>query len=552
MITALCISSAATSQGVGFRWAKSVGGTGNDMGQSLATDALGNVYVTGFFQGPILIFGPDTLRNAGNYDMFVAKIDSAGTPVWAKSAGGASNEGGLGIAVDVYGNSFVAGYFQSASITFGSTILTNSGMTDMFLVKFDANGNALWGKSAGGHYLDVAQGVAVDAAGNCFVTGSFGSPQISFGTDTLTNAGGYDFYTVKYDPKGNELWARSAGSGDFDEGYDVAVDGLGNCFVAGSFKSAMIVLGADTLRGSGYFAPFVIKYSTNGDLRWARSSTGGGLYQDYAYGVSADRSGDCYITGSYSSPVITFDPYVLENRGVDDIFVVKYDSTGRVSWAKGFGSAGDEYALGIATDAGGNSVLTGAFGPSPLPIGSDSLMSDGEVDTFVMELDLQGNPLWALKAGGEGNDAGNGVSVDILGNTCVTGQFSSQAMLFGSDSLKNQNSGSYDIFLAKIGTLPTEVFENDKLLHSFPSLFQNYPNPFNPLTTINFSLGKSSAATLKVYNVLGEIVATLVDGRLRPGNHTVHWDASRVPSGVYFCKLSAGTYSDIRKMVVMK
>ncbi len=166
-------------------WVRSGGGTEIDRGFAITADPAGNTYVTGSFSGTAP-FGPFTLTSAGSDDIFVAKYDGGGNVLWAQSAGGTSVDQGLAIAVDDSGNSYVTGVYSS-SATFGSfTISSSAGTRDVFIVKYDGNGNALWARSAGGTTLDEGRGIAVDDAGNSYVTGTF-SPPATFGSFTLTS-----------------------------------------------------------------------------------------------------------------------------------------------------------------------------------------------------------------------------------------------------------------------------------------------------------------------------------------------------------------------------
>jgi hypothetical protein len=144
-------------------------------------------------------------------DMFIVKYGADGNAVWAKNAGGRSNGWGIATTHDSEGseNVFVTGAFNSSSITFGTTTLTNSGSSDIFIVKYDASSNVLWAKSAGGTGGDIAWSIAADGSGNVYVTGTFNSPSITFGTITLSNTNNCgDMFIAKYDPNGNVLWAK--------------------------------------------------------------------------------------------------------------------------------------------------------------------------------------------------------------------------------------------------------------------------------------------------------------------------------------------------------
>ena len=234
-------------------WAKSAGGIYGDWASSVTTDVSGNIYVAGLFGSPNITFGSTTLNNAGglSYDMFLVKYDASGNVIWAKSAGGINDDWVTSIIADASGNLYLAGHFGSSTLTFGSTTLNKVGVRDIFLVKCDASGNALWAKSAGGSSYNIALSVAADASGNVYLAGYFDSPTVTFCFTTLTNAGSNDMFLVKYDASGNVLWAKSAGGSSYDDVYSVTTDASGNIYVAGFFNSSSITFGSTTLNTTG-------------------------------------------------------------------------------------------------------------------------------------------------------------------------------------------------------------------------------------------------------------------------------------------------------------
>jgi hypothetical protein len=185
-----------------FIGAASAGGVLNDEGHALALDKLGNAHMTGLIEGTSQ-FGSTILNANGAYDVVVAKTDLSGAFTWASSAGGTAIDKGLGIAVDGSGNSYVAGTFGS-TVVFGADSLTAQGGSDVFVAKVDSDGKFVWGRSAGStanDVNDVARSIAVDGAGNCYVTGDF-SEKITFGATTLTSRGKSDLFVVKLDANG--------------------------------------------------------------------------------------------------------------------------------------------------------------------------------------------------------------------------------------------------------------------------------------------------------------------------------------------------------------
>jgi len=256
-------------------WAKQAGGTNGDDCYGIAIDTNDNSYVTGIFSESAT-FGTTTLTSSGYFDIFVAKIDHNGNWLWAKQAGGTGLDFGYSIAVDTNDNSYVTGIF-SESATFGTTTLTSSGYYDIFVAKLDSNGNWLWAKQAWGTGENVDFSIVVDANGNSYITGCF-SGNSTFGTTTLTSSGYYDIFVAKMDSNGNWLWAIQAGGTDNDFGYGIAVDANGNSYATGSFSES-VTFGTTTLTSSGYEDIFVAKLDSSGNWLWAKQA-GGTDYDD--------------------------------------------------------------------------------------------------------------------------------------------------------------------------------------------------------------------------------------------------------------------------------
>jgi len=369
-------------------WAKSAGGSASDIGNSVTTDATGNVFVTGYFKSSTITFGTYTLTNSGDGDIFLVKYDPSGNVLWAKSAGGSASDLGNSVTTDATGNVFITGYFESSSITFGTYTLTNAsgGYEEIFLVKYDPSGNVLWAKSADGTNEDWGNwgtSVTTDASGNVFVTGYFTSSSITFGTYTLTNAyGGYEeIFLVKYDPSGNVLWAKSGGGTNEDWGTSVTTDASGNVFVTGWFMSSSITFGIYTLINSGNRNIFLVKYDPNGNVLWAKSA--GGTDYDAGGSVTTDASGNVFVTGVFGSSPMTFGTYTLTKVGGSDIFLVKYDPNGNVLWAKSAGGTNEDWGNSVTTDATGSVFVTGSFESSSVTFGTYTLTNAGDGDIFV-------------------------------------------------------------------------------------------------------------------------------------------------------------------------
>ena len=372
-----------------FVWARNMSGDGSS-GLSVAVDVGGNVYTTGAFRGTV-DFDPGggvfSLSAAGQSSAFVTKLDSAGKFVWAKElASGETSSSGNGVAVDGSGNVYVTGLFTGVSDLDpgpGTLLVSAGGSFDSgYIAKLDSAGKFVWGRAMGGSTPDggeVSRGVAVDDSGNVYVIGSFTGTSdfgpLSNGSPLVrTSAGSADIFVVKLDSAGNSVWVRAMGGPGFDAGTSVAVDGVGNVHVTGSFAETAIFFsrtigtgpGAPTIVTSRTSAGgrdiFVGEISTGGFVRWVRAM--GGPESDEGSSVAVDGSGNVYTTGHFQGKV-DFDPsadvYNVISVGVRDAFLNKLDSDGRFEWVRYIGGSGEVVGAGVAVDGGGNTYTTGEF-----------------------------------------------------------------------------------------------------------------------------------------------------------------------------------------------
>jgi len=532
-------------------WAKSAGAISNDYSNATCTDANGNVYITGTFQGSSIIFGSDTLHNTatGSLDIFVVKYDASGNVLWARSGGGTNNDYAYGICADIRGNVYITGYFTSPSITFGTINLNNltstGNGTDVYITKYDSAGNVIWAKSAGssGAWAE-SSGICTDADSNVYITGTFGGDTAIFGSYTLINKGNNAIFMAKYDAGGNVLWAKGMGGTQENGGYGICTDAKGNVYITGYFQHKAF-FGSDSIMGNSDVSIFVAKYDTYGNKFWAKSANGPGWNWNFGTGIAADASGNVYITGVFQNSVIFSD--TLSNSGsIWSIYVAKYDSIGHALWGRSPGGTENDWGTGICTDASGTVFITGYFTSSFLNFGGHPVINAnvGYNDIYVAAYDAGGNALWAKSVGGQDNDYGMGICSGG-GSVYVTGYFGSYDCTFGSTTLTN--NGSYDVFLAKLNTY-TGIEENSK------SAWSVFPNPSNGQFTIYGLTPDPSSkergeeeARIVVYNVMGEKVYSQLIGN----NYTNQIPMNlKLNEGIYFLQLTNGRESFTQKIII--
>ncbi|MBI2968101.1 MAG: T9SS type A sorting domain-containing protein [Bacteroidetes bacterium] len=385
--------------GGNFLWAKGIGNTGPDESYAVATDASGNVYITGAFSGT-LDFDPDTpatanFTAAGSADFYFAKYGPAGNYLWAKIVGGLYLDRSYCIAIDDAGNIYLTGNYRD-SVDFdpgpGVAKLPPAGNDDIFIAKYDPDGNYMWAKGMGGLQGDYGQYLSLDDSGNVYVTGTFSSvAEFDPGPDTalLTSAGGADIFFAKFDSSGNYLWAKGIGSTGPDQSYSIAVDTLQNVYLTGNFLSTADFdpgSGSATILTMGGNDIFFAKYDPDGNYLWAKGI--GSASTDVGRSIAVTPAGDIFLSG-YFNGTADFDPgpgsLTLSYSGLSDIFLARYDTDGNLQWAKSMGSAGSERGNLVSLDSAGYIYLTGNFQNSvdfdPMG-GVTNLTSLGNTDLF--------------------------------------------------------------------------------------------------------------------------------------------------------------------------
>lgn len=535
------------AQAPSWVWANGAGGTGGESGSSTCTDASGNIYVTGSFNSPTIAFGSTTLTNAGNDDLFIVKYDALGNVQWAQGIGGIGRDNSRCIVADASGNIYVTGGYDSPTLSFGTTTITNVDTTDIFIAKFNPSGNLIWAKGIGGTDVETSYGAATDATGNLYITGYFKSIALPFGAISVINtdtSGTFsDLFVVKYNAAGNEVWAKREGCFNpdligtsynyfgSDIGYSICTDVSGNVLVTGAFFTKMLIFGNDTLNaGSNATHTFVLKYDNAGNPLWARGETmtpysGLGAGEN----ITTDASGNVFVTGYFNDYYAIFgsDTVALHgNPGNPDVFIVKFDPSGNVLWLNGAGGNATDFGRGMVTDALGNVYLTGLYSIG-IDFGSGVTLGNGaSFDVYVVKYNAAGTAAWAIKAGSSWQDGGASIAMGLYNNLYVTG-FYSAFMFLGSNTLSF--GGGTDMFIAKLDALPVGINETNKL-----SEIGIYPNPSNGIFNCNQTI-----KTVEVYNMMGQLIIT--------DNNTNQINLQTYPNGLYLAKLNGVNFCKLVK-----
>lgn len=396
------------------------GGTGLDVARAIGLDAAGKILVAGSFAGTAR-FGELSLTATHSRENVVAKLEPSGRFLWAVALGGSELEKPQAIAVDTAGRIVVGASF-AGSVALGGKTLQAEGPADLLVVKLDSDGKVIWAAPAtrADPATDDGLGLAVGGDGAVSLTGSF-AKQATFGASTIVSTGDEDIFVARLDASGAWVWAKAAGGAATDNGTAVAVNGAGDSFITGSFTAIAgfgskaleippiappplidcfvakldtagsflwakrlafasdvhcraIALGADgtaTLTGAaclGGCRSFVARVDAKGDLLWSLKDgpvAAGPMMPEQSkvgLGVAVDAGGASTVAGRIVGSAY-FGDTLLTARGASDAFVTRVDPAGKqLLGARALGTLGADAAYAVALDASGNAYLAGTSG----------------------------------------------------------------------------------------------------------------------------------------------------------------------------------------------
>jgi uncharacterized delta-60 repeat protein len=402
-----------TSSGFTILFTQQLGTSASDVGYGVTVDSSDNIYLMGYTAG-----GLDGNTNSGDNDIFLVKFNSSGVKQWTQQLGTSSQDYGRGVTVDSSDNIYVTGYTAG-----GLDGNTSSGERDIFLVKYNSSGVKQGTKQLGTSSQDYARGVTVDSSNNIYVSGStYG------GLDGNTNSGSYDTFLVKYNSSGTKQWTQQLGTSSRDIVRRVTVDSSDNIYLTGYTAG-----GLDGNTNSGDNDVFLVKYNSSGVKQWTQQL--GSTSSEVGYGVAVDSSDNIYLTG-YTAGGLDWNT----NSGDNDTFLVKYNSSGVKQWTQQLGTSTDDLGYGVAVDSSDNIYLTGWTQG-----GLDGNTNAGGQDIFLVKYNSSGVKQWTQQLGSTSSEVGYGVTVDSSDNIYVTG-----TTYGGLDG--NTNSGNLDIFLVKFNS----------------------------------------------------------------------------------------------------
>jgi len=422
-----------------------LGGTGADAGQSIAVDSTGGVYITGFTSStdfPTMTpiqgtnAGNSQATDASNRDVFVTKLNAAGNAlVYSTYLGGNAGDDGIGIAVDGVGNAYITGETQSTNFPTVNAVQGVyrgfSGSYEAFMAKLNTTGNNLsYSSYLGGNSDSAGLSIAVDGAGNAYVTGTASAsfPLVNAFQETYNSGTCGTAFVAKFDATGTTLlYSTYLGGSDCNEGYGIAVDSAGNAYVTGytyAYDFPTTANAFQTTRKTVSVA-FVTKLNATGSALVYSTYLGGSNNYNMGYGIAVDSAGDAYVTGyTNATDFPTVNPFQATLAGGEGAFVTKLNATGSslvystyLGGSQG-GASNDDLGKSIAVDSAGDAYVTGDTRSSNFPIVSAfQTANTGNGNAFVTKLNATGNGLvYSTYFGGSNADDGRGIAVDKSGN----------------------------------------------------------------------------------------------------------------------------------------
>jgi len=433
------------------KWVEKNNDDGNQYALGIASDASGNVYVTGSYSGSFTLGGKTADVTSAINALFVAKLGPDGTVAWvhgyAATKTGVPNPlvTGRGIAVDGQGNVYVAGDF-TGNATFGGTSMTSAGnfFGDSFLLKLNPTGDVLSALRIGdpastpasGGSTQTTRAVAVKGTRVAVVGDAEGILDIT-GGKTVTGGGTPGAFLAVFGTDLTPQFVALLSDGTIPQStHAVAYDAAGDIVITGNTTGPTTFPGGTAMMPAGVQATFVAKIKGDGTATtWAKlfgAGTSGGE------GVAIDPGGDIFLTGDHKGVMDFGGGGTIDNKYGANVFVAKLDSMGGHVWSYSFGDSQAQHALGIGVDAMGRAVVAGQF-TGKIDFGGGALTSAGGDDAFVAKLDTHGCQVWAKGFGDAAEQAANGVAVDAMGNAVVAGSIAG-TVSFGATMLAAQGT----------------------------------------------------------------------------------------------------------------
>ena len=433
----------------------------------------------------------------GIEDAYLLKLNKFGDMEWSNHWGGQTLDNGQ----------FVQQTMDKGFIVIGQTYSFGGGGSDLWLIRTDSSGKTIWDKTFGNFENDIGYCVRETDDGGFITIGG-----LAFSAGAITNV-----WIQKINSSGNLIWSKTYARNQYNIGYSIAQTSDGN-FIAAAFTT-------DPISHNDFW---LMKLNSNGDTLWTKTFPESLTDVPFDIEETNDKG---FILAGYTQSFGT---------GSTDFFLIKVDSLGNEMWNRTYGGALEEEAHSVKQAIDGGYVIAGwtrSFGA-------------GDYDMYIVKTDKDGNLQWSQTYGKSHTDKAYSVTLTPDNGFVVTGS--------------GFREGRFVMPLIKFAPISNEdILSVNKLIYSDSneiktsadfdfSLAQNYPNPFNPATIISWEMPVTSFTTLKVYDVLGNEITTLVNEEKPAGRYEINFEANNLSSGVYYYRITTGNFTQTKKMILMR
>jgi hypothetical protein len=492
-----------------------------------------------------------TMIGGATSDAFLVKFNSSGVRQWGTYYGGSDNDYGSSCATDATGNVYMTGFTEgsaTAIATIGSHQSAFGGFSDAFLVKFNSSGVRQWGTYYGGSGNDDGSSCATDAIGNVYLAGnteSIGGAIATLGSHQTAFGGDFDAFLVKFNSAGVRQWGTFYGDSGLDFGNSCATDATGNVYMTAytdGSATAIATLGSHQTASGGNFDAFLVKFNSSGVRQWGTYY--GGSDNDYGSSCATDATGNVYLAGSTdgsATSIATIGSHQSSyGGGANDAFLVKFNSAGVRQWGTYYGGTGGEYDGSCAIDAIGNVYLAARTNSSSIAISTigshQSVYGGGPSDAFLVKFNSAGVRQWGTYYGGTGGEYDGSCAIDAIGNVYLAGTTTSSLTAISTiGSHQSVCGGTSDAFLVKFNE-STSVGINEVIANSISI----YPNPNNGVFTIELN----ETTQVIITNVLGHV---LLNSTFEAGKQIL--DIKNNANGIYFVQLTQNGKQETIKLI---
>ena len=513
LIIILLCNASSIIHGQNWQWAEQFGTTQSETVDAMQTDIAGNIFLSGKFKDSFA-WDATILQSIGKEDVYLTKLDVNGNVLWAKQGGSEASDESIDIVLDDASNVYCTGHYWFDADFDALHLQSSPGSRAIYLIKYDAEGNLLWGKSINGNMAKSASSLAIDSDGNVYLSGSF-KGELFVGNTNLVASNQGDIFLAKFESTGELDWATQLKATVSIKSVTITVDKNDDLLLAGQFIGQINFNGDSFTNITGDNDVFILKYNTMGAPIWARHA--GGVHEDDCSRICTDEFANIYLTGTFIGVMELSPETQIQTQGFNNNFyLLKYNKDGEVLWARSLGGIEADGAEDMIVNE--SLVVIAGYYIGEMSIDGIHVSGDEDLgDGFIIAFDLEGTARNIQTISSDGFVIPNNLNFTPEGEILSSGVFE-QTAHFGNQSLSAL--GLFDIYLARIADNFTGIKTSNPWRHNLSS----YPNP---TTDKVYFLGDIKSYTYEIYDNKGAL--------LKKGKNEI--SLKSFSKGIYFIRL---------------